>query len=56
MMTHYIALYAVTLLGIVAMQSSSANALSMDECGAKYQAAKSAGTLNGMKSQGGKHG
>ena len=49
MMTHHIALYAVTLLSFVAMQSSSANALSMHECSAKYQAAKSAGTLNGMK-------
>jgi hypothetical protein len=49
MMTHHIALYAVTLLSVVAMQSSSANALSMHECSAKYQAAKSAGTLNGMR-------
>jgi hypothetical protein len=49
MVTHHIALYAVTLLSVVAMQSSSANALSMHECSAKYQAAKSAGTLNGMK-------
>jgi hypothetical protein len=45
----HIALYAVALLSVVAMQSSSANALSMHECSAKYQAAKSAGTLNGMK-------
>jgi hypothetical protein len=49
MKTHHIALYAITLLGVVAIQSSSANALSMHECSAKYQAAKSAGTLNGMK-------
>src|SRR6516164_2107252 len=49
MMTHHIALYAVTLLSFVAMQSSSANALSMHECSAKYKEAKSAGTLNGMK-------
>jgi hypothetical protein len=49
MMTYHIALYAVTLLSVVAMQSSSANALSMHECSAKYQAAKSAGTLNGLK-------
>jgi hypothetical protein len=48
-MTRHIALYAITLLSVVAMQSSSANALSMHECSAKYQAAKSAGTLNGMK-------
>src|SRR6516165_8418423 len=49
MVTHHIALYAVTLLSVVAMQSSSANALSMHECSAKYKAAKAAGTLNGMK-------
>ena len=49
MVIHHIALYAVALLSVVAMQSSSANALSMHECSAKYQAAKSAGTLNGMK-------
>src|SRR6516164_4998323 len=49
MVIHHIALYAVTLLSVVAMQSSSANALSMHECSAKYQAAKTAGTLNGMK-------
>ena len=49
MMTRHIALYAVTLLGLIAMQSSSAHALSMAECSAKYKAAKAAGTLNGMK-------
>jgi len=49
MMTRHIAVYAVALLGVIAMQSSSANALSMHECSAKYQAAKSGGTLNGMK-------
>ena len=49
MMTRHIALYAVTLLSVVAMQSSSANALSMHECSAKYKEAKAAGTLNGMK-------
>jgi hypothetical protein len=49
MMTRHVALYAVTLLGVIAMQSSSAHALSMTECSAKYKAAKAAGTLNGMK-------
>ncbi len=49
MMARYIALYAVTLLGVVAMQSTSAQALSIAECSAKYKAAKAAGTLNGMK-------
>jgi hypothetical protein len=37
------------VLGLVALQATSAHALSMHECSAKYQAAKSAGTLNGMK-------
>jgi len=49
MMTRHIAVYAVALLGVVAMQSTSAHALSMSECSAKYKAAKAAGTLNGMK-------
>jgi hypothetical protein len=37
------------VLGLIALQATSAHALSMHECSAKYQAAKSAGTLNGMK-------
>jgi hypothetical protein len=37
------------ILGLITLQATSAHALSMHECGAKYQAAKSAGTLNGMK-------
>jgi hypothetical protein len=49
MMTRHIAVYAVALIGVIAMQSSSAHALSMTECSAKYKAAKAAGTLNGMK-------
>ena len=49
MMTRHVALYAITLLGVVAMQGTAAHALSMAECGAKYKAAKAAGTLNGMK-------
>jgi hypothetical protein len=49
MMTRHVALYAVTLLGVVAMQGTAAHALSMAECSAKYKAAKAAGTLNGMK-------
>ncbi|MFZ1149088.1 MAG: hypothetical protein WAR76_05065 [Xanthobacteraceae bacterium] len=48
-MTRHVALYAVTLLGVVAMQGTAAHALSMAECSAKYKAAKAAGTLNGMK-------
>ncbi len=38
-----------TLLAAVALQGNSANALSMQECSAKYKTAKEAGTLNGMK-------
>ena len=37
------------ILGLIAIQATSAHALSMHECSAKYQAAKTAGTLNGMK-------
>ena len=37
------------ILGLIALEATSAHALSMHECSAKYQAAKSAGTLNGMK-------
>jgi hypothetical protein len=37
------------LLGALALQSQSAQALTMQECSAKYRAAKEAGTLNGMK-------
>jgi hypothetical protein len=37
------------LLGALALQSYSAQALTMRECSAKYKAAKEAGTLNGMK-------
>jgi len=49
MITRYVALFACTLLGVIALQSNSAHALSMRECSAKYKAAKDAGTLNGMK-------
>ena len=37
------------ILGLIALQATPAHALSMHECSAKYQAAKSAGTLNDMK-------
>ena len=49
MITRHVALYAVALLGVIAMQSTSVHALSMAECSAKYKAAKTAGTLNEMK-------
>src|ERR1700751_3610874 len=45
----YIAVCSATVLGVIAFQGSAAHALSMHECSAKYQAAKNAGTLNGMK-------
>jgi hypothetical protein len=47
--TRHIALYTVTILGVIAIQSTSVHALSMAECSAKYKAAKAAGTLNEMK-------
>jgi hypothetical protein len=37
------------LLATLALQSYSAQALTMRECSAKYKVAKEAGTLNGMK-------
>jgi hypothetical protein len=45
----YIAICAATFLAAIALQGTSAHALSMKECSAKYKAAKDAGTLNGMK-------
>jgi hypothetical protein len=45
----YIAVCSATVLGVIAFQGNPAHALSMHECSAKYQAAKTAGTLNGMK-------
>jgi hypothetical protein len=49
MTTRYVALCAATVLAAVALQGTSAHALSMTECSAKYKAAKAAGTLNGEK-------
>src|ERR1700683_125525 len=49
MTTRYVALCAAAVLAAVALQGTSAHALSMTECSAKYKAAKTAGTLNGMK-------
>ena len=45
----YIALCGAAVLAAVALQGTSAHALSMTECSAKYKAAKAAGTLNGEK-------
>src|SRR5271165_2938857 len=49
MTIRYAALCAAAVLAAVALQGTSAHALSMTECSAKYKAAKDAGTLNGMK-------
>lgn len=49
MILRYVALCTTTLLATIALQGTSAHALSMQECSAKYKAAKDAGTLNGMK-------
>ena len=45
----YIALCAAAVLAAVALQGTSAHALTMTECSAKYKTAKAANTLNGMK-------
>jgi len=49
MLTRYAAIYIGALIGAVALQGGSAHALTMQECSAKYKAAKDAGSLNGMK-------
>jgi len=49
MTLRYAAICAGAVLAAVAMQGTSAQALTMTECSAKYKAAKDAGTLNGMK-------
>jgi hypothetical protein len=48
MTTRYV-LSAAALLAAIALQGTSAQALTMAECSAKYKAAKDANTLNGMK-------
>jgi len=49
MLTRYAAIYMGALVGAVALQGGAAHALTMQECSAKYKAAKEAGSLNGMK-------
>jgi hypothetical protein len=49
MLIRYIAVCSATVLGVIAFQGTAAHALSPHECSVKYQAAKTAGTLNGMK-------
>jgi hypothetical protein len=48
-MTLRYAAIAGAVLAAVALQGTSAQALTMAECSAKYKAAKAAGSLNGMK-------
>jgi hypothetical protein len=49
MTRHLKLLGALTASGLLALSAMPANALTAQECSAKYQAAKSAGTLNGQK-------
>ena len=49
MTTRYVGLCAAAVLAAIAFQATSANALTMAECSAKYKAAKADGTLNGQK-------
>ncbi len=49
MTTRYVAICTGALLGAIALGSSSAQALTMQECSAKYKAAQTAGTIKGMK-------
>ena len=49
MLIRYIAVSSATVLGVIAFQDTAAHALSLHECSVKYQAAKTTGTLDGMK-------
>jgi hypothetical protein len=49
MTMRYVALCASAVLAAIALQGTSAQALTMAECSAKYKAAKEGNTLNGMK-------
>jgi hypothetical protein len=49
MTIRYAAICAGAVLAAIALQGTSAQALTMTECSAKYKAAKDAGSLNGMK-------
>jgi hypothetical protein len=48
-MTKRYVLCAAAMLAAIALQATSAQALTMAECSAKYKDAKTANTLNGMK-------
>jgi hypothetical protein len=49
MTMRYVALCTGAVLAAIALQGTSASALTMAECSVKYKAAKDANTLNGMK-------
>ena len=49
MLVRHLAISVAILLGAAAFAATSAQALTMKECSAKYKDAKAAGTLNGMK-------
>ncbi|MGB8740272.1 MAG: hypothetical protein WCD52_08515 [Xanthobacteraceae bacterium] len=49
MTIRYLTLFAGALVAAIALQGTSAQALTMTECSAKYKAAKTDGSLNGMK-------
>ena len=49
MLVRHVTICVAVLLGAAALEVTSAHALTMQECSAKYKAAKEAGTLNGMK-------
>ena len=49
MLVRHLTISVAILLGAMALEATSAQALTMKECSAKYKEAKAAGTLNGMK-------
>ena len=49
MTIRYLTLFAGAVVAAIALQGTSAQALTMTECSAKYKAAKADGSLNGMK-------
>jgi len=49
MLLRHVTICVAMLVGAAAFAVTSAQALTMQECSAKYKAAKAAGTLNGMK-------
>ena len=49
MLVRHLTISVAILLGATALEATSAQALTVKECSAKYKEAKAAGTLNGMK-------